>query len=276
MTFTGSARRKRDFVRWAGEGQSVGHLDTAAGITGFIKTVLCLHHGEIRRSPRRDGESRCADRGQSVLFQPAAAGLATPARRTLCCRQLLRHRRHQRPHGARGDHGTSVVGPGCSPPPSQLALIPLSAKNRDRLDAVVAALLATITVQTAKAPLNLHDVAFTLQVGRASLEERLGLTAATLEELAAKLRLVQEGREAEAGCLRGTVKRRKSASDQQGQPPIERVCSRAGSRVKDVDWAALHEGVARRRVHLPSYPFAGERYPGSRGAAAAMRRWSAR
>ncbi len=97
----------------------------------------------------------------------------------------------------------------------------------------------------------LRDLAYTLQVGREPMAERVAFVARSLEEL--------------AGALRGFVAG--------GAPPVPASApgelARLGARWAEggeIDWARLSPGVRPRRIHLPAYPFARERHwVGARG-----------
>ena len=67
-------------------------------------------------------------------------------------------------------------------PPPQLFV--LSAANKDRLREYAEALADAVETS----PLSLRNIAFTLQVGREPMDERLAVVASTREELAASLR----------------------------------------------------------------------------------------
>ena len=89
------------------------------------------------------------------------------------------------------------------------ALIVLSAKNVDRLKEMVKNLHTYITSPFAPGPLSLHDVAYTLQVGRDPMEERLGLIIKSQKELQEKLDAFLDGKENIEDLYRGQVKRNK-------------------------------------------------------------------
>ncbi|WP_418133247.1 hypothetical protein [Variovorax sp. NFACC26] len=106
------------------------------------------------------------------------------------------------------------------------------------------------------------------------MEVRLACVVSTLEELKAKLSQYLAGEKSVEGLYRGELKRDKDAwgvfsTDEELQEAIGKWVAR-GKLHKLVelwaqglafDWTRLYEGeVAPRRISLPTYPFARERY----------------
>ncbi|HWU90436.1 MAG TPA: hypothetical protein VN253_24395, partial [Kofleriaceae bacterium] len=155
--------------------------------------------------------------------------------------------------------------------PDRPALIVLSARSEDRLHDQARQLLAWLS-GAAREDHELFDIAYTLQVGREAMEHRLAFTAATLDE--ARDKLAQRD-----GGYRGEVKKyREVLSIFNGDDVLQAAISawvRDGKHskllelwVKGVafDWERLYGpgsvyGARRpRRVALPTYPFARDRY----------------
>jgi 3-oxoacyl-(acyl-carrier-protein) synthase len=147
-------------------------------------------------------------------------------------------------------------------------LFVLSAKSRKVLEHY-ADDLAAFLASDATSTLRLEDVAFTLQVGRDEMSCRLAVVAASWDELRRRLRffLQGSGETAAEGVFHGTVSKGARAAGESvpiGASPLsEGECERVASlwvTGGSVDWAGLHEGGARSRVSLPTYPFAQEHY----------------
>ncbi|WP_257389275.1 polyketide synthase dehydratase domain-containing protein, partial [Tahibacter caeni] len=114
---------------------------------------------------------------------------------------------------------------------------------------------------------------YTLQVGREPMDERLGLVAASLEELVRALRAFVAG-EPFAGLSRGHARQQRESVSLLGQDEdikatlVERWIAQgklarlAELWVKglDWDWQLLYPAGRPRRIGLPAYPFAKERY----------------
>ncbi|WP_412679436.1 amino acid adenylation domain-containing protein [Brevibacillus fortis] len=152
------------------------------------------------------------------------------------------------------------------------AIIVLSAKNKERLVEQVQRLLASIEEQSFS-DVDLADIAYTLQVGREAMEERLALMTSSLTELAEKLQSFLAGNDSIVDLYRGQVKRGREtvdifAGDEELQEAIEKWIQRKKfSKLLDFwvkglnfDWNKLYDENKPRRISLPAYPFAREHY----------------
>src|SRR5439155_26895648 len=163
----------------------------------------------------------------------------------------------------------------------QPALIVLSARTDEQLHMQAQQLLAWVQEEEyAKEPVEqgqdqsrvLYNLAYTLQVGREAMEERLALQVSSLAELAEKLHRYVEGEHEEGDWYRGQVKPYDPmgafATDEDGQKTITAWMSKGKYEkllawwVKGltVDWRHLYGENLPCRISLPTYPFARERY----------------
>ncbi|MDG4810844.1 SDR family NAD(P)-dependent oxidoreductase [Micromonospora sp. WMMD1120] len=102
----------------------------------------------------------------------------------------------------------------------------------------------------------LADLAYTLQTGRDSLPERLAIVTADVDELAGLLRDFAGGADPSA-VWRARVPA--GAHRRTGEPPASATeAARAWLDGREPDWTVLHS--APRRIPLPGYPFAEDRY----------------
>ena len=103
---------------------NIGHLDTAAGVAGLIKTAIALDRGSFPPSLHFEPPNAQIRFEETPFFVNAVlrAGRARPAaaRRG----ELVRHRRHQRPRGAGGGAGPRRVAGSAA-----VELLPLSART---------------------------------------------------------------------------------------------------------------------------------------------------
>src|SRR5204863_5282116 len=121
--------------------------------------------------------------------------------------------------------------------------------------------------------INLTDVAYTLQVGREEMEERVGMVVHSLDDLKEKLEEITDEEKRVAGVYRGEVKRNKDslavfAADEDLQKAIDAWIAKGKyTKILDLwvkglllDWNKLYAENKPRRISLPTYPFARERY----------------
>jgi 3-oxoacyl-(acyl-carrier-protein) synthase/NAD(P)-dependent dehydrogenase (short-subunit alcohol dehydrogenase family) len=152
------------------------------------------------------------------------------------------------------------------------AIIVLSAKSEERLQEQSQRLLNAIQTQQFS-DTDLADIAYTLQLGREAMEERLAITAVSLWELEEKLQGYLTGQDNIVNLYRGQVKRNSEtiavfAADEDMAKIIEIwVAKGKYAKLLDLwvkglsfDWNKLYPGVKPRRIPLPAYPFAKERY----------------
>ncbi|MGW1131212.1 SDR family NAD(P)-dependent oxidoreductase [Streptomyces griseoluteus] len=149
---------------------------------------------------------------------------------------------------------------------SSAVLIVLSAVSEGQLDTRARDLLAFVEEQPR---LDLSDLSFSLQMGRAALECRLAFTADSLDGVARGLR-THLGEDGTVEVLRGRVAE-PSSWDEQSEEDRDFVRSLISVRAwqgvaeawvggRAVDWALVHAPRKPFRIPLPTYPFAKERY----------------
>jgi polyketide synthase PksN len=152
------------------------------------------------------------------------------------------------------------------------AIIVLSAKNEERLKEQVQQLLTAIEEQQFSDEC-LAKIAYTLQVGREAMEERLGVIAGSVKELEEKLNGFVKGQDNIEDVYHGQVKRNKETlalfvADEELQEAIEKWKNRKKyAKILDLwtkglsfDWNKLYGNNKPRRMSLPTYPFAKEYY----------------
>ncbi len=152
------------------------------------------------------------------------------------------------------------------------AMIVLSAKSEECLKERSQQLLSAIQTQQFS-DTDLVDIAYTLQVGREVMDERLAITAVSIRELEEKLQGYLDGKENIDDFYRGQVKRNKETlavftADEELQQAIGKWIQR-GKYAKllnlwvkglSFDWNELYSGTKPQRISLPTYPFTKERY----------------
>ena len=253
---------------------NIGHLESAAGIAGVTKILLQMRHGQIAPSLHSEKLNPNINFADSTFYVPQTvqewkpAGVAgdSPIRRAGISS-----------FGAGGANAHLILEESVGAHPDALAsrttkgpfLFILSAKTEDRLRARAEQLLGYFQPPAlGLAPL--ADIAYTLQVGREPLEERLAFVANNVDEASHRLRQFLAG-EAGAELHRGRIRADKTDSEQLLEGEEGRAFLDALIRQRkwqklaqfwvsgcQIEWEKLRSD--QRRVPLPTHPFAGPRY----------------
>lgn len=253
---------------------NIGHLEAAAGIAGLLKLVLSLRHGELvptlhcqeispyvelDESPfyivneARPWQRLTDDEGQEL---PRRAGVSSFGVGGANAHVVLEEFRPV-------DGATPEVHPDTAP-----QLFVLSARSSERLQ-VYAERMADYLVARGDT-LKLRDVAFTSQVGRDEMSDRLAVVAGNLGELCDHLQAFaksgDEGDNSNPAVHHGTAGQNDAvpnvgeavtrALGDHDLPALGQAWVLGGA----VDWHHLHGAMPPRRVSLPPYPFARKRY----------------
>ncbi|HTR88010.1 MAG TPA: SDR family NAD(P)-dependent oxidoreductase [Reyranella sp.] len=237
---------------------NIGHLEAAAGIAGFVKTVLQMRHRTLVPSLHADELNPNIDFARTPFT----------VQRTLADWQ---------PTGPR-IAGVSSFGAGGAnahvvleeyPEASERTesqrecVIVLSARSEERLKIQAARLRDYIRRHRPR----MVDLAYTLQVGREQMDHRLAFVASSLAEL--DRRLADDG-----GCVGNARQNRaeiRAIADDPATPGRLKAWFAAGDHaplldlwVKGlvIDWDELNRssGHEARRIGLPTYPFETTRY----------------
>nr|WP_158700730.1 SDR family NAD(P)-dependent oxidoreductase [Bacillus paralicheniformis] len=256
---------------------NIGHLELAAGVAGVIKVLLQLKHKtlvkslhsetinpyiQLKDSPfyilqeKRKWNTVRDDNGYEL---PRRAGVSsfgfggvnahiileeyTPSARS--ARALVEDQQH---------------------------IIVLSAKNEARLMEKASQLASYLEMSSAN-EVELIDLAYTLQVGRDAMDERLALIVESVSELKAKLQEYVHNGDNQSDVYRGQAKQNRHIlalfnNDDELQEAIHRWMKRGKySKLLDlwvrgvyIDWEKMYGNPEPCRISLPTYPFAKERY----------------
>ncbi len=202
----------------------VGHLNTAAGLAGMIKAVLALEAGVIPPQTGFADANERIDFGDGALFLPTEPGewpVDGPRRAAVSS------------FGIGGTNAHVVLEQAPEPEPARRpatdgpVLVPISANDPDRLTE----LAGRLADHLAESDLHVRDVAHTLRTGRAALPVRAAVRAHDIAGLVTSLRAIARA-----------------------EPPEEAAAWIAGAEEPP-------PGETGRRVRLPGYPFARNRWP---------------
>jgi acyl transferase domain-containing protein/acyl-CoA synthetase (AMP-forming)/AMP-acid ligase II/acyl carrier protein/ubiquinone/menaquinone biosynthesis C-methylase UbiE len=254
---------------------NIGHLEAAAGIAGLTKIVLQMKHRQLVPSLHAEELNPNIDFIKTpFIVQQELTEWERPVVTIDGVTKEYPRIAGISSFGAGGSNAHVVIEEyvtenrnAAMPLP---VIIVLSARNVDQLKQQARRLLVAIGEF---ADGNLADIAYTLQTGREAMEERLSLIAHSIAELAEKLRGFTEGREGIDGLYLGQIKRNKEmvsvlTADEEMQETVTKWIQRRKYKklaelwVKGMsfDWNRLYGEVKPRRISLPAYPFARERY----------------
>lgn len=161
---------------------NIGHLDSAAGVAGLIKTALALYHGQIPPSLHFTSPNPTVDFAGGPFYvnaslreweagdRPRVAGVSS--------------------FGIGGTNAHMVLRQPPQPPPAGETvdcpqLLPVSAMDRDSLLELLKRLELFFQHNS---DARLGDAAYTLQTGRRRLKQRAMVIAASIEEARVRLR----------------------------------------------------------------------------------------
>ncbi len=260
--------RKKDQPLWLGSVKTnIGHLEGAAGIAGVIKVVLALQHNAI---PLHRHFHKL-----NPMIQLDSIPAKIPLELTPWVHQDKPRRAGVSSFGFSGTNAHVILEEAplpAKPSPNQesISLITLSAKNDERLLEYAKKLLEFIK----KHPdLNLTEMAYTLQVGRAPMSDRLGLVVSSMEDLRDKLQKFIAGEEAIEGVYRGQLKKNKELVLRfETNVELHEVIDKWMEHRKfadlieiwvkglDINWSKLYGEHKPQRIDLPTYPFARKRH----------------
>lgn len=254
---------------------NIGHCLTAAGVSGVIKTLLALEHQQLPPTIHFHTLNKHISLQDSPFYindrlRPWQQKDGEPRRAAI------------NSFGFSGTNAHVVIAeyqwPQEPAAHDEAAIIPLSARTANQLQQKAQDLLAIVNVQTTVTP-GLHDIAYTLQVGREAMDERVAFIASTIAELKHKLRAFLEWEDEQSVSPVDTMYRGKASgsqdtlltlsSDADFQSMIAKwIDKKELPRLADLwvkglalDWNNFYIAEkSPRRIGLPTYPFAKERY----------------
>jgi acyl transferase domain-containing protein/thioesterase domain-containing protein/NAD(P)-dependent dehydrogenase (short-subunit alcohol dehydrogenase family)/SAM-dependent methyltransferase len=244
---------------------AIGHLEASAGIAGLTRAVLQMQHGRLAPSLHAD------------TLNPHIEFATTPFTVQRVATDW------PRPYGGTRIAGVSAFGAGgvnahvlveeyidadeagrrarLEADAATVAIV-LSARGTARLREAAENLRDFFSDAGADAPA-LADLAYTLQCGRETMDHRLGFVAASVAEVREALSCAlddwPEGGEPAIGANVWFGAANGRAGDAPASGDLSALVEAWVDGV-DVDWAGRYAGLPVRRVSLPTYPFARDRY----------------
>ncbi|MGA1867912.1 MAG: SDR family NAD(P)-dependent oxidoreductase [bacterium] len=257
---------------------NIGHAATAAGIASLIKVLLALKHKKIPPSLNFEKANEYINFQNSPFFVntqlkewdtqnngPRRAAISSFGFSGTNCHMVIEEapkRSVTRVHYQKESD----------------CIILLSAKNEERLKAYAKELIGFLekvkreTIDNANS-FGLSDIAYTLQIGRKPMEERLAVIASSIEEMAEKIKQYSHGKADIEKLFRGNAKVDKTKVElliegKEGEEFINTIITDGKlSKIAqlwvfgvEIDWRLLYPNHTPKRIPLPTYPFARERY----------------
>lgn len=243
---------------------NIGHLESASGIAGLAKVLLQMRHRMLAPSLYAKPPNPRIDFQKTPLrIQTELGHWARPILRG----QTIPRRAGVSSFGAGGSNAHVILEEAPERDSRERGgevLIVLSAKNRERLCATAAGLLSYLQTESS-ASHSLADISWTLQAGREAMEERAVCRVDTFSGLIDRLQELVLGKV--GGWSFGKVKRERVLASVEEGAELEQLPAGAWSLAAEkwlvgaeVDWRSLHGDLAPRRVSLPGYSFARDRY----------------
>ncbi|HYK02059.1 MAG TPA: SDR family NAD(P)-dependent oxidoreductase [Thermoanaerobaculia bacterium] len=245
---------------------NIGHLETAAGIASLLKALLAIQHKQIPANVHFEELNPYISLKGTPFY---IAEKLTPWEAPISEDGRTNPRRAGVSSFGFGGANAHIVLeeyiPPARPSPARALgpqLIVLSAKNEERLRAYAQSLQAYLEKTEA---VELVDVAYTLQVGRDEMPERLALVASSAADITRKLAEFLEGTVLPQDVYRGNARQAAAAADESDvrglveRNELSKLAELWASGAK-LDWPSLHGTALPRRISLPTYPFARERH----------------
>ncbi|WP_313915932.1 SDR family NAD(P)-dependent oxidoreductase, partial [Tahibacter sp.] len=254
---------------------NIGHLEGAAGIASLTKVLLQMRYRQLVPSLHAEvlNPHIGFERTPFVVQRTLAPWLRPVVERGDGTRQELPLIGGISSFGAGGTNAHVIVQEhidaqpvDAEPVDSAPAVVVLSARSEEQLRLQVQRLQRHLQ-SALHAEVSLHDLAYTLQVGREALGYRLGFVVDSLDELRERLEAYLRFGAQSGNCRQGEAQRKDAvapfSSDELAQVlangHYDRLLERWVSGVA-IGWLALHTGRKRRRLSLPTYPFAKDRH----------------
>ena len=246
---------------------NIGHAEAAAGVAGLIKILLQLKHQQIAPSLHSGELNPYAkiDKSPFVVQQslsdwvvhPRAANTAAPLKRMAALSSF----------GAGGANGHLIVEEYLAPARTNSAddlpaLVLLSARKESSLLGLVSELRNSLATE----PVQLHDLAYTLQTGRMALDFGCALVVNSIHELEQKLTQILNGTTPAAsrwGKRSANAKQEIAVAGDLSQLIAKRDWVRladAWMSGEDIDWEHFYLPHQIKRIPLPGYVFDKSRY----------------
>lgn len=255
---------------------NIGHCESAAGIAGLTKVLLQMKHKKIVPSLHSAVLNPYIDFHKTPFVVNQTLKTWDPP--VIDGKQLARIAGISA-FGAGGSNAHMIVQE-YNPPldtdrslihleSDQQYILPLSARNSEQLKEKAMALLSFTTSSKPE----LVNMAYTLQVGREAMDQRIGFIVKSHEELILKLQEYIEGKSEINNVFQGKQEQNKALlslmnSDEDFELTLDKwIGGKKLAKIMELwvngltfDWNRLYGNLKPHRISMPTYPFAKERY----------------
>ncbi|MCG8569833.1 MAG: type I polyketide synthase, partial [Spirochaetes bacterium] len=257
---------------------NIGHCEGASGIAGLTKVLLQLKHKQLVPSLHSKKLNTNIDFVQSPFSVQQELG---EWRRPTISQHEVPRRAGINSFGAGGTNAYLILEEYIpdendksvtSHVAQESAIILLSAKDEKQLNKMAQNLLKLIK-QGVYSDNELHNIAYTLQVGREAMDYRLAFIVKSLNELKQRLTDFISNREDQEGIFQGKYERNNEifsmfSHDEDTWRTIaawiekKKYFKLLTLWVKglNLDWNQFYKKVKPKRISLPVYPFVKDRY----------------
>ena len=254
---------------------NIGHCESAAGIAGLTKVLLQMKYRQIvpslhssRLNPHIDFANSPFEVNQSLKTwqQPEVNGKKIP----LIAGVSSFGAGGSNAHIILEEYQQPISRPVVSSQVDEI-IIPLSARTIEQLQNKASDLLNFIQYENLSVDLN--AMAYTLQIGREAMDERLGFLVNSVDQLVEKLQDYCRGEQGIEGVYQGQVKNNKETLNLFSTDPdllltVDKwISDKKQAKLLDLwvkgltlDWHKLYLEDKPQRISLPGYPFAKQRY----------------
>jgi acyl transferase domain-containing protein/acyl carrier protein len=274
---------KKNFCALGSVKSNIGHTTSAAGVAGVQKVLLSMLHRTLVPTlnvTRENTRFNFQDSPFYISREKQAWDVAPGSLRRAAVSSF----------GFSGTNAHLVIEQYAAPDDQAVSanqnatfIVPLSARTPEQLRQRAQDLLDFVRAPqqcdqhgegstVLPKPLDLSAVAYTLQVGREGMEERVCFLVTSVDQLAEKLNAWVDGDKNLDGVYQGRVEDNEGlmivGRDDDMQEAIDKWMARKKvSKLSNLwvrglnfDWNRLYRDVKPRRISLPTYPFAREHY----------------
>ncbi|WP_051313368.1 SDR family NAD(P)-dependent oxidoreductase [Sporocytophaga myxococcoides] len=273
---------KNQFCSIGSVKSNIGHGESAAGIAGLTKVLLQFKYQELVPSLHSNVPNPEIDFSQTPFkVQKSLEKWQRPLQNKNGIIKEIPRTAGISSFGAGGANAHLIVQEyisskgtshsNVSNEKNDKVFIPLSARTSEQLKQKAYDLAEYI--RDSKKNLQLDSVAYTLQIGRVDMDERVGFMVSTADELLIKLQAYLNGEQDIENMYHGQVKGNKDtlslfSTDSDLRDAIDKwIAGGKYSKLFDLwvkglnlDWSKFYGESKPERISLPTYPFARERY----------------